>query len=304
MKTDLKFEAIYPYTPEQVWRALTDPEALAEWLMPNDFEAVLGHKFQFRTTPGHGSNSIIDCEVLELDAPRRLAYAWRGGSGDTVVAFTLEPVPEGTRLRLEHTGFSSVGGTMASSLMSSGWEKKIQNTLPATIARLVGGNTAQASPPDVSQLLARYEQGPAALEEALRTVSDVDRDAGSGTWNARQTALHIVDAEIVGAERLRMLAAQPGALLKSYHGDVWAQKLGYQHLSLEPALALFRALRQCTAEVLRGLPREAWENKGVHEETGEITLENLLQGHCDHTEGHLREIIALAGARSAGVSGR
>ncbi len=301
MNTDLKFEAVYPHKPEQVWRALTEAQLLAEWLMPNDFEPHVGHKFQFRTKPGHGFNGIIECEVLELEKPKRLAYSWKGGSIDTVVSFTLEAVGEGTRVVLEHTGFMGVGGTMASSLMSSGWEKKIRSTLPAVIAGMEGGGGAQATPSAIPGLLTRYQQGAAALEQALGALSDLDCNSGPGTWNARQIALHIVDAEIVGAERLRMVAAQPGALLKSYHGDVWAEKLGYKDLSLEPAVTLFRALRQCTAEVLRGLPPDAWENKGVHEEIGEVTLENLLQGHCDHADAHLKELAQLAQTLPADV---
>ncbi len=300
MKPDLKVEAVYPYTPEQVWRALTDSQALSEWLMPNDFEARLGHRFQFRAQPAGMFSGIIDCEVLELDPPKRLAYAWHSGSQKTMVSFTLERVGQGTRLVLEHTGFVRTEGTMASNIMISGWEKRIQVTLPAVIARMAGAEPVPARR-DVSALIARFEHGPLALEEALRAVPETDRDSGPGTWNARQIALHIVDAEIVGAGRLRMLAAQPGALLKAYRGDTWAEKLGYKHLALEPALALFRALRQSTAEVLRGLPPEAWENKGIHEESGEVTLEDLLRAHCEHADGHLQEITALALVGSLGA---
>ncbi len=301
MKPDLKFEAVYPYAPEQVWRALTDPQALSEWLMPNDFQARLGHRFEFRSQPAGNFSGIIDCKVLELNPPKRLAYTWRSGTQNTIVSFTLERVGQGTRLVLEHTGFVVTEGTMASNIMSSGWEKKVQVTLPGVIARMAGGEAAQPSAHGLADLIARFERGPAALEEALRAVAEVDRDSGPGTWNARQIALHIVDAEIVGAGRLRMLAAQPGAVLKCYRGDVWAEKLGYRHLALEPAVALFRALRGSTAEVLRALPPEAWNNKGIHEETGDVTLEDLLRAHCDHADGHLQEIAALTPA-SAGAS--
>ncbi|HKD00817.1 MAG TPA: SRPBCC domain-containing protein [Terriglobales bacterium] len=77
MKNDLRFEAVYPYSPERVWRALTDPVELGQWLMPNDFEARLGHKFQFKTRPVPGFDGIVNCEVTELDVPRRLEYKWR-----------------------------------------------------------------------------------------------------------------------------------------------------------------------------------------------------------------------------------
>ena len=298
MTRDLKFEAVYPFTPEQVWKAITDPQALAEWLMPNTFEPRLGHKFQFHSTSA-AFTGVIECEVLEVNPPKYLAYSWRGGNQNTVVSFTLQAVAEGTRVVLEHRGFVFTEGTMAKNLLSSGWEKKIRTTLPEIIGRMVGGGVrmeAQTGTSEIRDLISRYQNGATALEEALRALPDVDinREPKAGDWNAQQIALHIVDAEIVGAGRLRMLAAQPGALLKSYKGDIWADKLGYTHLSLGPALGLFRALRQTTSEVLQTLPAEAWRNRGIHEETGEITLENLLQAHCQHAETHIEEIAALS----------
>ena len=298
MTRELRFEAVYPFTPEQVWKALTDPQALAGWLMPNTFEPRLGHKFQFHSRSA-AFTGVIECEVLDINPPKYLAYSWRGGNQNTVVSFTLQPTAEGTRVVLEHKGFVFTEGTMAQNLLSSGWEKKIKTTLPEIIGRMVHGGDgmgALSGSSEIRDLISRYEHGAAALEEALGALPDaeINREPKAGTWNAQQIALHIVDAEIVGAMRLRMLAAQPGALLKSYKGDIWADKLGYTHLSLGPALAMFRSLRQTTSEVLQSLPAEAWMNRGIHEETGEITLENLLQAHCQHAETHIEEITALS----------
>jgi uncharacterized protein YndB with AHSA1/START domain len=106
MKRDLKLERTYPRSPERVWRALTDPGALATWLMENDFRPTLGHAFTFRAKPQPGWDGVTHCEVTEIDPPRRLAYAWRGGAKgkpatlDIVVRFTLEPVAGGTKLLL------------------------------------------------------------------------------------------------------------------------------------------------------------------------------------------------------------
>lgn len=272
--------------------------------MPNDFQARLGHKFQFRGKPAPSFSGIVECEVVEFDPPKRLAYSWHAGGQKTVVSFTVQSVAQGTRVVLEHTGFSEDGGMMISSVLSSGWKKKIESTLPATIARLTGSSSESARRAEdskVGDLLRQYENGASGLETALRAVpkGELDREPKPGYWSARQIAMHVVDAEIMGAARLRMLAAEPGALLKAYRGDVWAEKLGYKHLSLEAAVALFRALRASTAEVLNGLPPEAWANTGIHEETGEITLENLLDAHCRHSEGHIQEITALVGTLAA-----
>lgn len=137
MKRDLRFEFVYPYPPERVWRALTDPKALAEWLMENDFEARMGHEFQFRTKPAPGFDGIVRCKIVELDPPKRLSYSWEGGGMSTKVTFALEAVPGGTRLRLEHKGFEGVKAMMVSFILGSGWRKKILRTsLPAALARL------------------------------------------------------------------------------------------------------------------------------------------------------------------------
>src|ERR1700755_2018641 len=121
MRRDIKLEAFYPYPPERVWRAIANGRALAKWLMPNDFEPTVGHKFQFRTKPAPGFDGIVHCEVLELEAPRLLVIDWRGGPIETKLTLRLEAVPNGTKLFLEHTGFTGVKGLMISYMMSSGW---------------------------------------------------------------------------------------------------------------------------------------------------------------------------------------
>jgi uncharacterized protein YndB with AHSA1/START domain len=143
MKRDLVLERLYPHPPERVWRALTDRRALATWLMETDFEPTLGHRFTFRAKPQPGWDGVTYCEVTELDPPRRLAYTWRGGSGkdrpltlDTLVRFTLLPEGNGTRLRLEHTGFQGLKSVLVSFLMKAGWRKKLQTTLGEVIAAL------------------------------------------------------------------------------------------------------------------------------------------------------------------------
>jgi uncharacterized protein YndB with AHSA1/START domain len=146
MKRDLKLERTYPHPPERVWRALTDRRALATWLMENDFEPQLGHRFTFRAKPQPGWDGVTYCEVTELDPPRRLAYTWRGGAGkdepltlDTVVRFTLEPSDGGTRLVLEHTGFHGFRSVLVSFMMKIGWAKMLRAKIPAVLDTLGHG---------------------------------------------------------------------------------------------------------------------------------------------------------------------
>jgi uncharacterized protein YndB with AHSA1/START domain len=134
MPRDLRFDIRYPYPPALVWEALTDPKAIREWLMENDFEARVGHRFRFRTKPAPGFDGIVHCEVLEVDPPRRLRYSWRGGPIDTMVTFTLAPDGDGTRLQLDHTGFRGAHALLVSFILGSGWKGGIlKRSLPRVL---------------------------------------------------------------------------------------------------------------------------------------------------------------------------
>ncbi len=132
----IKFEIVYPSSPSKVWKALTDRQALAAWLMENDFEPKLGHRFQFRTKPAPGFDGIVHCEVTAIEEPRLLAYTWSGGGHETVVTWRLEPVEGGTRLQLEHSGFRYLRGFFLSRLLGSGWNRMLKRRLPKVIGRI------------------------------------------------------------------------------------------------------------------------------------------------------------------------
>jgi uncharacterized protein YndB with AHSA1/START domain len=104
MLRNLKKEIFYPHPPEKVWQVLTNRRTLAAWLMENDFEPRVGHKFQFQDSTLPGISEIINCEVLELDEPNRLSYTWQDQfmSRPSIVTWILEPQEGGTQLRLEH----------------------------------------------------------------------------------------------------------------------------------------------------------------------------------------------------------
>jgi uncharacterized protein YndB with AHSA1/START domain len=137
MKRDIHVEVVYPYPPESVWYALTDRDRIRDWLMENDFKPIVGHRFRFHTKPSPGFDGIVNCEVLKVDRPHLLSYTWVGGGIDTVVTFTLDPVAEGTRLVLEHTGFQGMRAVGISYLLGSGWNSKIlREALPRVLAQL------------------------------------------------------------------------------------------------------------------------------------------------------------------------
>jgi uncharacterized protein YndB with AHSA1/START domain len=100
-------EREFSHPPEKLWRALTQPHLIEEWLMKNDFRPVIGHSFNLRGEWG----GVLDCKVLAIEPNQTLSYTWDYETEDpafalkSVVTFTLTPTPAGTRLRMEQAGF-------------------------------------------------------------------------------------------------------------------------------------------------------------------------------------------------------
>jgi uncharacterized protein YndB with AHSA1/START domain len=101
----LVIEREMPHRPEKIWRALTEGPLLEEWLMANDFQPVVGHRFSFRATPVPNWNGLIECEVLDVEPNSRLAYSWGTLGIGTAVTWTLTPTESGTHIRMEQSGF-------------------------------------------------------------------------------------------------------------------------------------------------------------------------------------------------------
>lgn len=113
-----------PYPPEKIWRALTQGSLIKEWLMDNDFQPVVGHSFQFRSTPVPNWNGIIDSRVLVVEANRKLSYSWGSLGLESVVTWTLIPTDGGTNIRMEHSGFGP-DQDFAYKGATYGWQKFI-----------------------------------------------------------------------------------------------------------------------------------------------------------------------------------
>lgn len=121
-KLTVTVERDIPHEPEKLWRALTQPHLIAEWLMKNDFAPVVGHDFRLEGEWG----GVLDCKVLAVEPAKRLSYTWNFANEDpayaleSVVTFTLTPSGNGTHLRVEQAGFRP-GQKQAYGGAKAGW---------------------------------------------------------------------------------------------------------------------------------------------------------------------------------------
>jgi uncharacterized protein YndB with AHSA1/START domain len=117
-----------PYPPEKIWRALTEPHLIEEWLMQNDFHPAVDHRFNLR-----GDWGAVDCQVLEVEPHKMLSYRWDAMGLESIVTWTLTPTRTGTHLRLEQTGFRR-DQEQAYQGAKFGWQKLFAN-LEQVVAR-------------------------------------------------------------------------------------------------------------------------------------------------------------------------
>lgn len=93
-------EREFAHPPEKIWRALTQPHLIEEWLMKNDFKPVVGHRFDLRADWG-----AVNCQVQTAEPHNKLSYSWDTKDLTSIITWTLTPTGSGTRLRMEQTGF-------------------------------------------------------------------------------------------------------------------------------------------------------------------------------------------------------
>ena len=144
MAKQIYHEFFFSHPPEMVWEYLTRAELMAQWLMPTDFEPIVGYDFQFKTKPipSLDFDGIIYCKVLEIVPFKKLSYSWKTGPGnnkitvDSLVEWKLKQKDNGTELSVLHSGFSEVENLSMFSALNDGWLKNIHK-----IAELINAAT-------------------------------------------------------------------------------------------------------------------------------------------------------------------
>ena len=155
------------------------------------------------------------------------------------------------------------------------------------------------SPAERAELIAMYVDGPDVIDRALSGITSSEWDAteAPGEWSPRQVLHHLADSETTSAIRLRRLLVEDDPLIQGYDQDAFARLLHYDR---DPAvsLALFRAVRASTVEVIERMTDTDWSRQGRHSDTGTYTLEEWLRIYGVHAHEHADQIDRSRAATS------
>ena len=143
-----------------------------------------------------------------------------------------------------------------------------------------------------NELIERYVAAAGELAASIAGLADEDLNAVPvpGTWSIRQIVLHMMDSDLIGADRMKRVAAEDHPTLIGYNETAFARTLYGDKLDLALACDLFAQNRRMTAAMLRRLPAEAFSRTGYHNEHGDMTLAELLTNYVGHWEHHFKFI--------------
>ena len=135
-----------------------------------------------------------------------------------------------------------------------------------------------------------------ATDVFLQTIStltpgDLDKSDHEG-WSPRQVIHHVADSEAQSYARLRRLIAEPGTTIQGYDEGIWAENatLGYQSADVESSIAVFKAVRQSSYELLTRMTDAQLDNAGVHTESGAYSVRNWIESYTNHPVDHANQI--------------
>ena len=155
---------------------------------------------------------------------------------------------------------------------------------------------------DRVRLIERYRSGSGEVERALAGITDKELDRRPPEpdgWTAREVAHHLADSEAMAYTRLRRLVADDDPVIQGYDEPVWARRLHYDDRPIEPSLAVVRAVRAASVQLLEALTSDEWSRTGIHSESGPYSVDRWLQIYADHCHDHADQIRAARGAGAA-----
>ena len=150
---------------------------------------------------------------------------------------------------------------------------------------------------DLNNAADSYANATAEFLKIAQNLSESELDSSpSGGWTARQVIHHVADSEAQSYARLRRLIAEPGTQIQGYDEGGWGenQTLGYKDLPIEPSLAVFKAVRASSLEIIKRLSEPQLENSGIHTESGEYTIKTWLETYINHPLEHAAQIRSIS----------
>lgn len=134
------------------------------------------------------------------------------------------------------------------------------------------------------------------LAAAIRglTKKQLTKRPAPDRWSIAEILAHLADAEVTGSWRMRVILGKNGAPIDAFDQDVWAKTFNYQKRDPKKSLEAFRALRENNLVLLKSVPKELWENYGVHSERGKETISHIVRMFAGHDVNHLQQIQAIA----------
>lgn len=158
-------------------------------------------------------------------------------------------------------------------------------------------NTANNLFPHIplQQLIAVYSAGPARLRRCLVCLTDEHLLARPipGKWSIKEIAIHLADAELMGAVRFRQALTGSDRTFSFYHQEIWCRDFDYQNADqtfLDQAVELFSSIRHTTTRLLENSPADRWTRTGYHPERGNMSVRQLLESYAEHAENHISQI--------------
>jgi hypothetical protein len=153
---------------------------------------------------------------------------------------------------------------------------------------------------DRAALLETFSTGYDDVEAALDGISDeqLDRQPGADDWSPRQVVHHLADSEATAYVRLRKLIAEDDPLIQGYDEPEYARRLHYDR-PIVASLAVLRAVRQASLELLSSLTPAEWERSGTHSESGSYSVDRWLEIYARHCHDHANQIREARSAVAA-----
>jgi len=140
---------------------------------------------------------------------------------------------------------------------------------------------------------------PQKLQKLIKPLSrqQLTQRPEPGKWSIAEIVAHLADAELVGGWRLRLIAGNNGAPIQAFDQDVWVQTFDYAHCDPKISLQTFRLLRENNLRMLKALPKNLWDNYGMHQERGKETIAHIVRMFAGHDLNHLAQVERIAKAK-------